>query len=95
VVVVLQQLLTNPRVKQRILVSKNVCHGVVYNKHFHERLAPYHNDTKGLEAIYDAMDIYLSRRGEKALHDPLAACVAIDPSIGLFARGTHCTAPLL
>lgn len=80
------ELLANPRVKQRVLVSKNVCHGVLYNRHFHERLAPYRRDTKGLAAIYDAMDKYLRGRGEKALHDPLAACVAIDPSIGLFAQ---------
>jgi len=40
-------------------------------------------------SIYDAMEEYMKKRGCKALHDPLAACVAVDPSICTFAQGTY------
>lgn len=64
--------------KKRYLVSKNVCHSVVYDKGLHKRFAG-HPVIKGL------MDIYLSRHPNgKMLHDPLAACCAIDPSICTF-----------
>lgn len=56
------QLLTSPRVKQRILVSKNVCHGVVYNMDFHKRLAPFYQDTKG-KKIFPQRDIGMVMEG--------------------------------
>lgn len=31
--------------------------------------------------MYAGMEHYLQKRGGKAFHDPLAACVAIDPTI--------------
>ncbi|KAL6079442.1 Pyrimidine-specific ribonucleoside hydrolase [Balamuthia mandrillaris] len=79
-------MLTSERVQQRVLVSKNVCHGVLYDADFHRFLKPYIKDSEGLQFIYEAMECYFERKSEKALHDPLAACIAIDPSIATFAE---------
>lgn len=75
-------LLNTPRVSRRELVSKNVCHGVVYDRAMHEELAPARDAHPGLALFVRAMEHYLGKnpRG-KALHDPLAACVAIDPAV--------------
>lgn len=76
------QALTSERIGKRILVSKNITHGVVYDAAFHECLRPRRADTAGLILIYEAMEHYLRIRPEgKMLHDPLAACVAINPAI--------------
>lgn len=75
-------MLENPRIKKRHLVSKNVCHGVVYNQDWHDRLKADRYKTAGLDLIYKGMDLYLKKRPEgKKFHDPLAAAVAVDPSI--------------
>ena|SRR3990167_4256760 len=77
-------LLSSSRILERICVSKNVCHGVVYNLDFHRVVQASVRDNNaplGLKQVYKAMSIYLQKKGQKALHDPLAACVAIDPSI--------------
>lgn len=42
---------------------------------------PYRYNNPGIEIIYEAMDYYLKRKSGKAFHDPLAACVAIDPEV--------------
>jgi pyrimidine-specific ribonucleoside hydrolase len=78
-------LLGSPRIVKRDLVSKNVCHGVVYDKALHQRLAPVKDKTPGLHLIYHGMELYLAKNPEgKMLHDPLAACVAIDRDICIF-----------
>jgi inosine-uridine nucleoside N-ribohydrolase len=79
-------LLDSPRIKQRILVSKNVCHDVLYNKQFHTLIAERKGSNIGLNLIYEAMTVYFEKKSHKALHDPLAACVCIDPTICLFAQ---------
>lgn len=72
-------------INERILVSKNVCHGVVYDMSFHEQLAAQRHIHTGYELIYQGMGLYLSKnRAGKKFHDPLAACVAIDSSICTF-----------
>ncbi len=72
---------------RRELVSKNVTHGVRYDRAFHERLEPHRDRTPGLALIFLGMDLYLRRRpGGKLLHDPTAACAAIDPSIAVWAE---------
>lgn len=85
--------LKSPFVKQKTFVSKNVCHGVVYDQEFHERLrraVRYIEDgpqCRSLKFILHAMDSYLYQHsGGKKFHDPLAACCAIDPSIGTWAE---------
>ncbi|MEO3782336.1 nucleoside hydrolase [Actinocorallia sp. B10E7] len=72
---------------RRELVSKNVTHGVRYDRVFHERLAPCRDRTAGLALIHQGMELYLRRRpGGKLLHDPTAACAAIDPSVADWAE---------
>lgn len=116
-------------------VSKNVCHGVMYDDAFHigailaqaEACGHRHGDEcscechhnedvmhimaccatcpccgrqvswpatpaverhgRSLELIIQGMDHYLAKRPKgKALHDPLAACCAIDPGVGEWAE---------
>lgn len=60
-------------------VSKNVCHGIVYDNEMHERIKPYRNNNAGLNLIVEGMSFYLNKKKDgKAFHDPLAACVAIS-----------------
>jgi len=71
----------------RRFVSKNVCHGVIYDEAMHERFEPVRHRRRSLELVWAAMGDYLRRRKRgKAFHDPLAACCAIDPSIGTWAE---------
>ena len=71
----------------RRFVSKNVCHGVVYNASLHAAVAAVKDRSLSLRLIWQGMDSYLGKnpRGKK-LHDPLAACRAIDESIGTWAE---------
>jgi inosine-uridine nucleoside N-ribohydrolase len=62
-------------------VSKNVCHGVIYDQAMHERMKPHSTKNAGLNMMYRGMEHYLGNKTGKAFHDPLAACVAIDPTI--------------
>lgn len=71
----------NQNIFRKYLVSKNVCHGVKYDKEFHAKVEPHKDDSLGLSLIYDGMSKYLKRKDAKAFHDPLAACVAVDPDI--------------
>src|SRR5262249_24015384 len=52
-------LLSSDRVMQRDLVSKNVCHGVVYDQELHTRLAPFRDATPGLALLHAGMACYL------------------------------------
>jgi pyrimidine-specific ribonucleoside hydrolase len=71
----------------RRFVSKNVCHGVIYDETMHAWLEPIRHRRGSLELIWTAMGRYLRRYGRgKAFHDPLAACCAIEPSIGTWAE---------
>ncbi len=83
-------ILADPRVTERVLVSKNVCHGVAWDRDFHERvrhLVVTCKATDGLSLVYRGMEKYLQKRPEgKLLHDPLAMCVAIDRSVCSLAR---------
>lgn len=80
-------------IRNRRFVSKNVCHGVVYGQALHEvfeerilGLSPGAH-RRSLELIYRGMDHYLKKKPSgKAFHDPLAACCALDPSIGTWAE---------
>ena len=80
-------------------VSKNVCHGVVYDRALHAEVAAVRHGARSLELIWQGMDAYLHGRTVpgaehresadprgKMLHDPLAACCAIDPSIAQWAE---------
>lgn len=74
--------LRTTNIKSRYLVSKNVCHGFVYDHQMHERLAPLKDRNPGLRMVYDGMSRYLADKPEgKKFHDPLAVCAAINPGI--------------
>ncbi|KAF3890291.1 MULTISPECIES: nucleoside hydrolase [Nostocales] len=78
-------LLSSARVMTRDIVSKNVCHGVIYHQEFHERMKPFRNNSIGLNLIYNGMELYLKRRPEgKMFHDPLAACITLNRNIAQF-----------
>ena len=71
-------------------VSKNVCHGVLYDDAIHARLqeaclGPATPMRVVHEMMTRSMRHYLPQGG-KAMHDPLAACCAIDPSVGLWSE---------
>lgn len=78
-------MLASPQVQRRELVSKNVCHGVIYDTAMHERLRPFRDATLGLRLIHEGMTLYLHEQPEgKMFHDPLATCIAVDPEIAVF-----------
>jgi len=78
-------LLNTYRIKKRVLVSKNVCHGVVYTKDLHNKYYNIKDTSECTKLIYKAMDIYLKKHPNgKKLHDPLAACTAINQNICTF-----------
>ena len=77
--------LSSKQISQRTLVSKNVCHGISYTQEFHEEFKPHKDRNSGMNLIYSAMEIYLKRHPKgKMLHDPLAACVMMNPDICTF-----------
>ncbi len=72
---------------ERRFVSKNVCHGVIYDAALHERVLAVPDPQPGLALIAELMETSLRRRPSgKKLHDPLAACCAIDPTIARWAE---------
>lgn len=74
--------LSSERIKKRFLVSKNICHGVVYDEHVHRFVGKYKDRWTGLNILHNGMGIYLAKKKEgKKFHDSLAACVAIDRDI--------------
>ncbi|MEZ4382692.1 MAG: nucleoside hydrolase [Nannocystaceae bacterium] len=79
--------LAHPGIARRRFVSKNVCHGVLYDAELHARVAAARTRRRSLELIWRGMDAYLARKPEgKKFHDPLAACCAIEPTIGVWAE---------
>jgi len=75
-------MLASDRIGERWLVSKNVCHGVVYDAAFHARVGAIKPKTAGMRLVREGMQVYLASRSEgKAFHDPLAAAVALDRSV--------------
>lgn len=69
------------------MVSKNVCHGVVYEADLHERLKAHPEPSEGLSLVIQAMTGYLQRHPSgKAFHDPLAAMCALDRGIGTWVE---------
>jgi pyrimidine-specific ribonucleoside hydrolase len=72
--------LESPRLERRELVSKNVTHGIAWDAALQARLGAATGLTAGVVAMREAMSVYLRSKPEgKLLHDPLAACAAIDP----------------
>ena len=91
-----RKLLASPNIKEKYIVSKNVTHGVVYDQYFHEQMRPYKDNCFGLHLIYNGMELYLKKKPSgKKFHDPLAACVVVNPDVcqfeevELFRRNTE------
>ncbi|MDX6744092.1 nucleoside hydrolase [Actinocorallia sp. A-T 12471] len=79
--------LSSAAIGRRDLVSKNVTHAVRYDRAFHDRLAPHAADSPSLALIHRGMELYLRRKRDgKLLHDPTAACCALDPEIAVWAE---------
>jgi inosine-uridine nucleoside N-ribohydrolase len=78
------QVLASEKILKRTFVSKNVCHGVVYDQAMHDYMLPRRNNNPGLNLMVEGMTHYLKKNTGKAFHDPLAACVAIDSSVCQF-----------
>jgi pyrimidine-specific ribonucleoside hydrolase len=75
------RLLESRQFKERRFVSKNVCHGVIYNQEVHEQLKNKER-SKSLELIFQGMEYYLERHpAGKAVHDPMAALCGLEPGI--------------
>ena len=76
-----------PGIRVRRFVSKNVCHGVFYDREMHLRFEAVKDRSLALGLIWKGMEHYLAKQpGGKKFHDPLAACCAIDESIGTWAE---------
>lgn len=79
--------LASENISERYFVSKNVCHGVIYDTNMHEVLSPIKDKSLSLKMIHQGMEAYLQKKkGGKKFHDPLAACCAIDLDIGIWAE---------
>ena len=75
-----------PGIGSRWFVSKNVCHGVVYDQGLHQALAHSAARRPDLALIHElAQRTGLIDPPGKKLHDPLAACCALTPQIGRWA----------
>ncbi len=68
-------------ITERRLISKNVCHAAIFTKKDAEMLVPFRNNNKGLDLFLKAVELK-----EKALHDTVAALLAIDPSKAVWAE---------
>lgn len=75
-----EKLLSIPMTERR-LISKNVCHAAIFTKKDAEILMPFRNNNKGLNLFLKAVELK-----EKALHDTVAALLAIDPSKAVWAE---------
>eukprot|EP00929_Paragymnodinium_shiwhaense_P062701 TRINITY_DN31305_c0_g1_i1.p1 TRINITY_DN31305_c0_g1~~TRINITY_DN31305_c0_g1_i1.p1 ORF type:complete len:626 (+),score=97.81 TRINITY_DN31305_c0_g1_i1:125-2002(+) len=84
--------LASTAITTKVCVSKNVCHGAVYDHDWHDalgeaaksaaRAVPGSRRARALSMMYKTMDGYLRKKpGGKKLHDPLALAVAIEESV--------------
>ncbi len=74
-----KQIIASSVFRTKRFVSKNVCHGIIYDNEMHERIKPHRHNNAGLNLIIEGMERYLTKKSYgKAFHDPLAACTAIS-----------------
>jgi inosine-uridine nucleoside N-ribohydrolase len=74
--------LASPQIALRQLVSKNVTHGLAWDRAFHEQIQPHCAERAGVATAFDAMSRYLADHPEgKLLHDPLAAVAILEPAL--------------
>lgn len=82
-------MLASPRFEQRLFVSKNVCHGVIWDEHmqrdFQQRQASSASPRQGLALMMQGLDFYLHDQGTgKAMHDLVAAACSVDDRVCVF-----------
>lgn len=78
-------LLDKPNIGERLLVSKNVCHGMIYDQDFHARMRVLRGRHMAWDLLLRGMELYLGKNAEgKKFHDPLAAAAAAQPGICMF-----------
>lgn len=79
-------LIATPYIGLKRFVTKNVCHGVFYDRAMHDRLPT--GAHAGLDLLKEGMSVYFRRHaGGKALHDVIAAALAICPSAATWVSG--------
>jgi len=81
-------MLSSPNIKKRHLISKDVCHSVYWSEYLQYLAQKFRSDSGPCWAMtIDAMGRYLQKKPDgKLLHDPLAACTAINPEIIKFCE---------
>lgn len=80
-----QKILAYQPEKGKYFVSKNVCHRVIYDSKLHQLVGEKRQQSQSLDWIYKGMETYFTINPDgKMLHDPLAACCAINPDIGIW-----------
>jgi pyrimidine-specific ribonucleoside hydrolase len=79
------RLLKRPEITRRRFVSKNVCHGVLYDAVLDAQVQP--TERPGQRLFLQGAKAYLAEHGRgKALHDTVAAAVVLDESVCTFAE---------
>ncbi len=74
-------MLSTERILSRTLVSKNVCHGVNYDRSTHEWFRNAVKNYPKYNPFIWFMNRYLEKHPSKLFHDPLAIAVAIEENI--------------
>lgn len=70
------------------MVSKNICHGLIFNPERAEKMP--RGAHAGLDLLLDGMQTYFEKTNPtgKALHDTIAAALTLDTSAATWVRGT-------
>lgn len=77
-------MLSSPKIKRRELISKNVCHGMLYDQNMHDHIV-CPNENPARATFIDLMTKYLADHPSgKLFHDPLAASCIIMPDLFQF-----------
>ncbi len=85
--VLVNYLLQSQRITKKVFVSKNICHGFIYDNEMHNILSSIKRNV-ALDIMFKSMGVYLEGRHEgKAFHDPLAAATLFKNDICQFVEG--------
>ena len=73
---------------EKRIVSKNICHTVVYNEDVHQQIMNVKPKNRAGELLREGMSIYLNRHPKgKKFHDPTAAVCHLHPEIATWIKG--------
>jgi inosine-uridine nucleoside N-ribohydrolase len=74
-------------IKDRRFVSKNVCHGVTYDKTVHDIVRSIPASNRASELLREGMDLRFQSNPEgKVFHDPTAAVCHLHPEIATWVK---------